>query len=98
MFQARVRKCATSLGKLSAYNLTVETDYTYFIKGANSDLDGVWVHNDCYISIPKEAKVAGNINGYKAYTFTENGETKNSYSTGERRLKRQINQKHQIQH
>lgn len=64
------------MGKLSAYNLTVETDYTYFIKGANSDLDGVWVHNDCYISIPKEAKVAGNINGYKAYTFTENGETK----------------------
>ena len=33
--------------KLSAYNLTVETDHTYFIKGANSDVDGVWVHNDC---------------------------------------------------
>ena len=34
--------------KLSAYNLTVETDHTYFIRGANSDVDGVWVHNDCY--------------------------------------------------
>ena len=66
--------------------MTVETDYTYFIKGANSDLDGVWVHNDCYISIPKEAKVAGNINGYKAYTFTENGETKIVIQTGERRF------------
>ena len=42
--------------KLSAYNLTVETDHTYFIKGANSDLDGVWVHNDCYIGIPKRSQ------------------------------------------
>ena len=25
---------------LSAYNLIVENDHTYFIKGANSDLDG----------------------------------------------------------
>ena len=40
--------------KLSAYNLTVETDHTYFIKGANSDLDGVWVHNDCFLDIPKQ--------------------------------------------
>ena len=40
--------------KLSAYNLTVETYHTYFIKGANSDLDGVWVHNDCFLDIPKQ--------------------------------------------
>ena len=40
--------------KLSAYNLTVETDHTYFIKGANSDLDGVWVHNDCFLDKPKQ--------------------------------------------
>ena len=40
--------------KLSAYNLTVETDHTYFIKGANSDLDGVWVHNDCFLDMPKQ--------------------------------------------
>ena len=41
--------------KLSAYNLTVETDHTYFIKGANSDVDGVWVHNDCYLNLPDSA-------------------------------------------
>ena len=40
--------------KLSAYNLTVETDHTYFIKGANSDLYGVWVHNDCFLDMPKQ--------------------------------------------
>ena len=40
--------------KLSAYNLTVETDHTYFIKGANSDLDGVWVHNDCDPSLIRD--------------------------------------------
>ena len=40
--------------KLSAYNLTVETYHTYFIKGANSDLDGVWVHNDCFLDMPKQ--------------------------------------------
>ena len=40
--------------KLSAYNLTVETDHTYFIKGANSDVDGVWVHNDCFLDMPKQ--------------------------------------------
>ena len=72
--------------KLSAYNLTVENDHTYFIKGTNSDSDGVWVHNECYIGIPKEAKEAGKINGYKAYTFTENGETKTVIQTGERRF------------
>ena len=40
--------------KLSAYNLTVETDHTYFIKGANSDVGGVWVHNDCFLDMPKQ--------------------------------------------
>ena len=40
--------------KLSAYNLAVETDHTYFIKGANSDLDGVWVHNDCDPSLIRD--------------------------------------------
>lgn len=45
--------------KLSAYNLTVETDHTYFIKGANSDLDGVWVHNNCWNSLPADAVRTG---------------------------------------
>ena len=40
--------------KLSAYNLTVETDHTYFIKGVNSDVDGVWVHNDCDPSLIRD--------------------------------------------
>ncbi|WP_429773912.1 polymorphic toxin-type HINT domain-containing protein, partial [Acinetobacter bereziniae] len=32
---------------LQAYNLTVDTNHTYFIKGLNVNLDGVWVHNNC---------------------------------------------------
>ena len=55
--------------KLSAYNLTVETDHTYFIKGANSDLDGVWVHNDCWHALPDGAKRIKDIDGYHAYKF-----------------------------
>ena len=55
--------------KLSAYNLTVETDHTYFIKGANSDLDGVWVHNDCWHALPDGAKRVKDIDGYHAYKF-----------------------------
>ena len=81
-----VKDVSIKAEKLSAYNLTVENDHTYFIKGANSDSDGVWVHNECYIGIPKEAKEAGKINGYKAYTFTENGEMKTVIQTGERRF------------
>ena len=81
-----VKDVSIKAEKLSAYNLTVENDHTYFIKGANSDSDGVWVHNECYIGIPEEAKEAGKINGYKAYTFTENGEIKTVIQTGERRF------------
>ena len=55
--------------KLSAYNLTVETYHTYFIKGANSDLDGVWVHNDCWHALPDGAKRVKDIDGYHAYKF-----------------------------
>ena len=55
--------------KLSAYNLTVEADHTYFIKGANSDLDGVWVHNDCWHALPDGAKRVKDIDGYHAYKF-----------------------------
>ncbi|CAM9416404.1 hypothetical protein ACBE110449_22770 [Acinetobacter bereziniae] len=35
------------LEALQAYNLTVDTNHTYFIKGLNVNLDGVWVHNNC---------------------------------------------------
>ena len=57
--------------KLSAYNLTVENDHTYFIKGANSDLDGVWVHNDCWHALPDGAKRVKDIDGYKTYQFKD---------------------------
>ena len=32
---------------LSAYNLTVNNDHTYFVTGSDSTY-GVWVHNDCF--------------------------------------------------
>ena len=32
---------------LTAYNLTVADFHTYFVKGAGSGTDAVWVHNDC---------------------------------------------------
>ncbi|EHO48227.1 polymorphic toxin-type HINT domain-containing protein, partial [Haemophilus sp. oral taxon 851] len=57
--------------KLSAYNLTVENDHTYFIKGANSDLDGVWVHNDCWHALPDGAKRVKDIDGYNTYQFKD---------------------------
>ena len=57
--------------KLSAYNLTVETDHTYFIKGANSDVGGVWVHNDCWYALPDGAKRVNDIDGYKTYQFKD---------------------------
>ena len=60
--------------KLSAYNLTVETDHTYFIKGANSDVDGVWVHNNCWNSLPADAVRTGKTtpDGRPLYTFKDN--------------------------
>ncbi len=57
--------------KLSAYNLTVETDHTYFIKGSNSYSDGVWVHNDCWHALPDGAKRVKDIDGYKTYQFKD---------------------------
>ena len=33
---------------LSAYNLTVNNDHTYFVTGSDSTY-GVWVHNDCLL-------------------------------------------------
>ena len=64
-----VKSVSIKAEKLSAYNLTVETDHTYFIKGANSDLDGVWVHNDCWHALPDGAKRVKDIDGYHAYKF-----------------------------
>ena len=64
-----VKSVSIKAEKLSAYNLTVETDHTYFIKGANSDVGGVWVHNDCWHALPDGAKQVKDIDGYHAYKF-----------------------------
>jgi len=57
--------------KLQAYNLTVDKDHTYFIKGAKTDSQGVWVHNDCWHALPSDAKQVANIDGYKDYQFKD---------------------------
>ncbi|OBX76551.1 hypothetical protein A9306_10000 [Moraxella atlantae] len=51
---------------LSAYNLTVDNDHTYFIAG-NYKVEGVWVHNDCYVELPNGAQRIKDIQGQKAY-------------------------------
>ena len=64
-----VKSVSIKAEKLSAYNLTVENDHTYFIKGSNSYSDGVWVHNDCWHALPDGAKRVKDIDGYHAYKF-----------------------------
>ena len=50
---------------LSAYNLTVDNDHTYFVTGSDSTY-GVWVHNNCWNDLDS-FQVTG--------TGTENGTT-----------------------
>ncbi len=66
-----VTKVEIKQERLKAYNMTVEKDHTYFIKGAKADNEGVWVHNDCWHALPNDAKQVKNIDGYKAYQFTD---------------------------
>ncbi|WP_147284998.1 polymorphic toxin-type HINT domain-containing protein [Canicola haemoglobinophilus] len=56
---------------LKAYNMTVATDHTYFIRGAKADNEGVWVHNDCWINLPEGAKRIKDIDGYRSYQFKD---------------------------
>ena len=42
-----VQSVETKAEALTAYNLTVADFHTYFVKGAESGADAVWVHNDC---------------------------------------------------
>ena len=42
-----VQSVETKAEALTAYNLTVADFHTYFVKGAGSGADAVWVHNDC---------------------------------------------------
>ena len=61
---------------LNSYNLEVNTDHTFFVKGIGG-LDGVWVHNkDCWYIIPSEATTQTK-NGQKIYTFEDRGRTVN---------------------
>ena len=42
-----VQSVETKAEALTAYNLTVADFHTYFVKGAGSGMDAVWVHNAC---------------------------------------------------
>ncbi|MDO9865814.1 polymorphic toxin-type HINT domain-containing protein, partial [Glaesserella parasuis] len=68
-----VYKVTIQSEKLQAYNLTVDEDHTYFIKGAKTDSQGVWVHNDCWNKLPKSAIETGKTtpDGRKLYTFKD---------------------------
>ena len=59
---------------LDSYNLEVDTDHTFFIKGIDG-VDAVWVHNkDCWIDIPKNARET-QIGNDTVYEFDDNGRT-----------------------
>lgn len=45
----------------------MDEDHTYFIKGAKTDSQGVWVHNDCWTDLPKDAIRVQDINGQKHF-------------------------------
>jgi hypothetical protein len=55
---------------LQAYNLTVADFHTYFVKGEEGQ-EGVWVHNDCWSTLPKEAIATGKTtpDGRPLYAF-----------------------------
>jgi hypothetical protein len=57
---------------LRAYSLTVSDFHTYFVKGKDG-LDGVWVHNDCWSELPKDAVATGKTtpDGRTLYTFKD---------------------------
>ncbi len=57
---------------LSAYNLTVNNDHTYFVTGSDSSY-GIWVHNDCWNNLPNNAVATGKTtpDGRKLYTFKD---------------------------
>lgn len=58
--------------QLSAYNLTVNHNHTYFVT-ANVEQYGVWVYNDCWNSLPNGAVATGKTtpDGRKLYTFKD---------------------------
>ncbi|NSM10505.1 hypothetical protein G5C01_03845 [Moraxella bovoculi] len=62
---------------LTAYNLTINNTYTYFVSAQGSQY-GVWVHNDCrYFATTREATVAAQALGYRRvsqYPFNSHGQ------------------------
>ena len=61
-----VQQITIQAEKLQAFNLTVANDHTYFIKGTSPNVQGVWVHNDCWLKLPENAKpVKGKANHYE---------------------------------
>lgn len=54
---------------LQAYNLNVANFHTYYIQG-ELNFEGVWVHNNCFDELPKNAKPTGETlaDGRKVYT------------------------------
>lgn len=55
---------------LNSYNLEVENDHTFFIRGLGGDA-GIWVHNNCYEGLPHNAKKIKDIDGKTAYSFKD---------------------------
>ncbi len=60
--------------------MTVDNDHTYFVTGSDSTY-GVWVHNDCWSSLPDGAELSGKTlpNGSKLYQYKEDGKIKLLY-------------------
>lgn len=59
---------------LNSYNLEVDTDHTYFIRGLQGER-GIWVHNkDCWNQLPANATM-DKVGGQEVYRFTDRNRT-----------------------
>lgn len=64
----------TEATPLNSYNLEVDTDHTFFIKGIDGT-QSVWVHNkDCWVDIPNNARQK-QVGNNTVYEFDDNGRT-----------------------
>ncbi|RRD88664.1 DNA/RNA non-specific endonuclease, partial [Conchiformibius steedae] len=55
---------------LNSYNLEVETDHTFFVRGVGGQ-EGIWVHNeDCWAFLPKDNSQK-QIGNHQVFTFTD---------------------------
>ena len=59
---------------LNSYNLEVDNDHTYFIRGLQGER-GIWVHNkDCWNQLPANATM-DKVGGQEVYRFTDRNRT-----------------------